>query len=359
MHLAVSLLGYAPPARPWHGDYCAGILPPLLARKEVTRTTLLVTPYGFRHWQHFAGERVQLQQVDGLDERKRRRFYAERYILPGMLRELKPDAVFAPLGGSMLQPGACYVYRLASLAYLLEPERFSLLEQLFYGKTIPASCRAADCVVVDYAALATASADRAIAGKDKVAVVPAGYEAVQRTPAAASASIPVSGRYVVLLGGDEDPQLPRLLSGIAQHSRLPRGWEDTTFVCLTRQASDVTGPRLLAIEEAPHNVYRDLLAGAKLALCLGTGDSSHAGLRHALAAGLPVIAADTAAARDIAGEAAVFVPPYELAETASTLAVLLADDSQRSELGSKAVALSTAHGWEHAAEKIAALLKER
>ena len=92
MHLAVSLLGYAPPARPWHGDYCAGILPPLLAQPEVTQTTLLVTPYGYRHWRHLASERVALLQVEGLDERKRRRFYAERYILPGMSGSGPPAA---------------------------------------------------------------------------------------------------------------------------------------------------------------------------------------------------------------------------------------------------------------------------
>ena len=103
MHLAISLLGYAPPARPWHGDYCAGIVPALLKLPEIERAMLLVTPYGHRHWQHLADERVQLVIVEGLDERKRRRFYAERYVLPAMLRSLAPDAVFAPLGGSLLQ----------------------------------------------------------------------------------------------------------------------------------------------------------------------------------------------------------------------------------------------------------------
>jgi hypothetical protein len=372
MHLAVSLLGYAPPARPWHGDYCAGILPPLLARAEVTRATLLVTPYGYRHWQHLASDCVKLQRVEGLDERKRRRFYAERYILPAMLRDLRPDAVFAPLGGALLQPAARYVYRLASLAYLQEPERFSLLEQLFYGKTIPASCRVADCVVVDYPALATVAADRALVAKERIAVVASGYAPVQRVGATHASTenrsgssttgdarvAPTIGRYVVLLGGDDDPQLPKMLSGLTAHARLPRGWEDTTFVCLTRQAGAVTGPRVLAIEEAPPGVYRDLLAGAQLALCLTAGDSGLAGLRHALAAGLPVIAADTPATRDIAGDSAVYVPPYELAETASVLAVLLADETQRSELAEQSTRLGQGRGWDEAAQQIAAILRQ-
>jgi len=361
MHVAVSLLGYAPPARPWLGDYCAGVLPPLLAAPQIERATLLVTPFGYRYWQALASERVQLRLVEGLDERKRRRFYAERYILPHMLRELQPDAVFAPLGGSLIQPEARYIYRLATLAYLQEPEHFSLLEQLFYGKTIPASCKVADVIAVDHAALGEAAAERNLASRDRIHIAPPGYAlpwqaAGGATTTAGGGPLPPA-RYVLLLAGEENAQLTRLLSGLLTHTRLPRGWEETTFVCLGRQAGEVSGPRLLAIEEAPAEVYQQLLSGAALALCLDSSDAALPALWQTLGAGLPVIAVDTPASRSIGGGAAIYVPPNELTETASALAVLLADDKQRSELGNKAGELAQTNTWKAAAQHVLEVLR--
>ncbi|MDQ3022806.1 MAG: hypothetical protein M3R04_00245 [bacterium] len=368
MHLAISLLGYAPPARPWHGDYCAGILPSLLADPQVERATLLVTPYGRRQWQHLAAESITLQLVEGLDERKRRRFYAERYILPHMLRDLAPDAVFAPLGGALLHPGMRYVYRLASLGYLQEPEHFSVLEQLFYGKTIPASCRSADLIVVDHSALADVAVNRGMTGKDRLRVVAAGFElpggngvtagenAAKTTGDGAHATM--TGKYILCLGGDDDHLLPRLLSGLLAHTRLPRGWEDLTFVCLGRQAGSVHGPRLLAIEDAPQSVYASLLQGASAALCLSPGESSLPALRHALGAGLPTIAADTPALRAVAGAGALYVAPHELTETASALAVLLGDQRQRADLSAEALQRSSTTTWLAAARQVLELLQK-
>jgi glycosyltransferase involved in cell wall biosynthesis len=313
--------------------------------------------------------------VEGLDERKRRRFYAERYILPGMLRELAPDAVFAPLGGSLLQAAVAgtaarptgqaarptrYVYRLASLAYLQEAERFSPLEQLFYGKTIPASCRSADRVLVDHSALADSAADRGLAGRRALTVVAPGYAPAGQAAAADrhdGQSHQADQRSILLLGGDDDVQLPKLWSGLTAHARLPRGWADATYVCLSRQAGSVSGPRLLAVEDAPAESYARFLSSASAALCLSASDSALPSLRHALACGLPVLAADTPALRAVAGDAALYVPPYELADTASALAVLLADDNLRTELGSKAQQLAGERTWQNAAQQIATLLK--
>jgi glycosyltransferase involved in cell wall biosynthesis len=375
MHLAVSLLGYAPPVRPWQGDYCAGILPALLKDPGLSQATLLVTPYGRQHWTHLESERIRLRLVEGLDERKRRRFYAERYILPGMLRELSPDAVFAPLGGALLQPNTRYIYRLASLAFLEEPERFSMLEQLFYGKTIPASCKAADAVVVDHEVLAGSVASRGITSRDRVHMIEPGADGPPAAPESADAAkaeadldesgertaeqpgrATISGKYVVCFAGETDVQLPRLLSGLLQHARLPRDWDYATFICLGRLAGQVRGPRLLAVEDAPAEVYWSLLHGAAAALSLSTSDSAVTSVRHAQSEGLPLIVADTPVARAVAGEAAVYVPPYELADTASALAVLLGDEPQRRELSESARRRSNKHTWPQTAGRLMELL---
>jgi glycosyltransferase involved in cell wall biosynthesis len=171
-----------------------------------------------------------------------------------------------------------------------------------------------------------------------------------------SSSVVPTSNYILCLGGDDDVQLPKLLTALLAHVRLPRGWEDVTFVCLSRQAGHVSGPRLLAIEDAPPAVYSALLAGASAALCLSPGETSLPALRQALGAGLPTIAADTPAGRNVGADAALYVTPYELTETASELAVLLGDNAQRGELNDRARRMTTITTWQETARQTLALL---
>jgi hypothetical protein len=361
LHLAVNLLGYAPPPSPWQLDYSAALLPHLLAQPQFTRVSLLVTPFGAEHWRRYGSDRCAIIEVSGLDERKRRRFHAERYVLPRMLHELEAAAVFAPLGGSMLHPrqesghSVRYVYRLPSLAYQLEPWRFSLLEQMFYSSTIPASCRAADLVIVDHPEMARAAAEVGIAPSSHISTV---QPAALLPPAPASAELPAglaSGRFVLAAGDDPGGALERRLSELIAQMQLPRGWEDLRFVWCGRRSAESAGtahPRLEIFESLEPPQYWALLRHCTLLLCLGSGESGLPPLRQALALGRPVLAVETPVQQAIAGQGAAYCALRGLASAASALANLLGDSELRAELAKKSLARGAEFSWQGASAQI-------
>jgi len=366
LHLAINLLGYAPPPCPWQLDYSAALVPRLLARPEFERVSLLASPFGAEHWRSLATGHCSLLEVSGLDERKRRRFHAERLVLPRMLRELGADCVFAPLGGSMLHPSAHdggvpvrYVYRLPSLAYQLEPWRFSLLEQMFYSSTIPASCRAADLVIVDHPEMARAASDFGIAPSARIATV---QPASDPPPQSADAPLPSGlppGRYVLAAGDDPGGALERRLAELIAQTQLPRGWEDLRFVWCGRRSSEspaADNPRLTIHPTLEPAQYWALLRNCTLLLCLGSGESGLPPLRQALALGCPVLAVETPAHQSIAQQGAQYCALRGLASAASALAVLLADGVLREELGQRALARGRQLSWELSCEQITAHL---
>lgn len=365
MQLAVSLLGYAPASFPWQADYAAALVPRLIERASFMggRVCLLVTPLGRSHWEAQARAGAELAEVAGLDERKRRRFYAERYILPGMLRELGVDRVFAPLGGALLHPpeheGARprYVYRLQSLAYLNEPWRYSLLEQMFYSSVIPPSCRSADAVLTDHEALADDAARRGLAPRPRFRAVHPGV-----TFAEADASLPAGlepGRYLFAAGDDATGALARRLTAICEHALLPPGWERARVVWCGRQLAGEPprlGERVLWLPDCPAGQYRALLGHCAVALCLSDSESGLVPLRQALALGKPALAADTPAARSIALDSAHFASAQHSAEPASALASLLGSPELRAQLSSRALERARFFDWDNAAQAVLGLL---
>jgi glycosyltransferase involved in cell wall biosynthesis len=79
---------------------------------------------------------------------------------------------------------------------------------------------------------------------------------------------------------------------------------------------------------------------------------------EAMACGVPVVASDIESLREVAGDAAIFVPPGDAAAFAREIERALEDDAARDmlrEAGPRRAALFT---WEDAAERTARVLAE-
>jgi glycosyltransferase involved in cell wall biosynthesis len=77
-----------------------------------------------------------------------------------------------------------------------------------------------------------------------------------------------------------------------------------------------------------------------------------------MACGVPVVASDIEVLREVAGDAAIFVPPRDAAGFARAIERAIDDDATREtlrEAGPRRAALFT---WEEAAERTAAILAE-
>ena len=72
---------------------------------------------------------------------------------------------------------------------------------------------------------------------------------------------------------------------------------------------------------------------------------------EAMSAGVPVVVADTPVARELYGDAALFVPVGDTAATAAAIRRLLADQSVRDQQRQRAAALLPAYAWRRAAHE--------
>ena len=79
---------------------------------------------------------------------------------------------------------------------------------------------------------------------------------------------------------------------------------------------------------------------------------------EALAAGVPVVVADTPVAREVYGEAAAFVPLGDINGTAEALTRLLASPQARAAQLARAPAVLARYSWDEAAERTLQILEE-
>ncbi len=78
---------------------------------------------------------------------------------------------------------------------------------------------------------------------------------------------------------------------------------------------------------------------------------------EALAHGVPVVVGDTAVAREVYGEAALYVPPGDLDAAAAAIERLLVDAAARAAALARAAELLPRYSWERAAERTLAVLE--
>ena len=78
---------------------------------------------------------------------------------------------------------------------------------------------------------------------------------------------------------------------------------------------------------------------------------------EALSVGVPIILGDTSVAREIYGDASLFVPHNNVATIAKTITTLLRDHVLRSHQQSRATALLPSFSWERSAENTLAVLE--
>lgn len=79
---------------------------------------------------------------------------------------------------------------------------------------------------------------------------------------------------------------------------------------------------------------------------------------EALGAGVPPVVADTAVAREVCGDAALYVPPGDVHALAEALATLLLDGPARARLLARAPAVLARYSWDRAAAETLSVLEE-
>jgi glycosyltransferase involved in cell wall biosynthesis len=235
-----------------------------------------------------------------------------------------------PLIPATRRPMAVTVHDVAALRYPeLHPAR-SVQQQ----QALMAALRRADVII----AVSQATADDLayVGGRsDRLAVAPLGLTPLP-VPTAHDARLP---ERFLLTVGESSPRkgYPVLLRALAQapgDHRLvmvgpPAGDERRVRSLIAELGLEQQVTRLGSVSDsALAALYRDALA-----LCFpSVSEGFGLPVLEAMAAGLPVVAADIPATREVAGDAAVLVPASDVGAWADAIAALASDSAMRERL---------------------------
>lgn len=109
---------------------------------------------------------------------------------------------------------------------------------------------------------------------------------------------------------------------------------------------------------ASEDLLGDLYARARVFAFLSEYEGLGMTPLEALAAGVPAVLLDTTVAREGCGDAALYVPRGDLAQTARALELALADDTTRSRLLAAAPAVLTKYCWPRAARQTLEVIEQ-
>jgi glycosyltransferase involved in cell wall biosynthesis len=261
------------------------------------------------------------------------------------------DLIHAPSVAVPPKRGKPLVVTVHDAAPFLFPEAFTRHGRAFHRLGMEAARRRADLVVtVSHAAAAEISAHAGIP-EDRLRVVPGGIDPPTAPPARPGAFLGERGlagrRYLLWVGSLEPrknvgtavaavadlvgrrPDLGDVVLVLAGYS----GWLGATAV--DAGARDRLGASLHEVGRVTEEQLWELYAGATAFVFPSVHEGFGLPVVEAMSQGIPVVCSDLPVLREVAGDAAVFVPPRDAPAWADVLEGLLDDDTLAHRLARK------------------------
>lgn len=177
----------------------------------------------------------------------------------------------------------------------------------------------------------------------------------------------VPGRFILFVGSLNDrknaitllrayAELPRELREEVQLVIVGPGGSDEQLVKRFIAEKGLSGRAILAgyIEPAPlTELYKVAEVFALPSLC----ESFGLPIVEAMAAGVPVLTSNVTSLPEVAGDAALLLPPTEVAAWREALSRLLADDALREDLRQRGLARARLYSWPQAARRHAEIFE--
>jgi glycosyltransferase involved in cell wall biosynthesis len=129
-----------------------------------------------------------------------------------------------------------------------------------------------------------------------------------------------------------------------------RGWRDRHL--LEELKSRTTLGRVRWLGYIPENELIALYGGARLFVYPSRLEGFGLPVLEAMSCGAPVVASDVAALREVAGDAAVFVPPGEVTALAEAMAGLLGDPARAERMRARGFERARSFSWARTAERL-------
>jgi len=136
--------------------------------------------------------------------------------------------------------------------------------------------------------------------------------------------------------------------------------QDAVYAERMREARAAAGPlaeRIHLIGAVPYEEIGDWYRGASLFAFPSTLETFGHPLLEAMAAGVPVVAGDIPVSREVAGDAAFYVDPYDTDALASAMGEILRQPAAGEALVKRGEERVKQFGWEQSARQLTALLE--
>ena len=335
------------------GRYLAELLVRWTARPDAVRRRLLL----------YTPERLALQLAPAtVDERivgagSGRGTWWEQTHLRRAARQDPPDVFFAPAYTAPLGVRVPLAVTIHDISFVAHPEWFRAREGFRRRWLTRRAARAASVVFTDSQFSRSELEARLDVPPSRIVVIPPGVTDRRRGADDRTARAPT-----VLFVGSlfNRRRLPDLIEAFAQATRdLPtarlvlvggdRTWppQDLPAVAAAHGVLARTEFRHYATDEDLAILYSQASVFAFLSEYEGFGMTP----LEALSAGVPPVVLDTAVAREVYGDAALYVPRGDLDGTAATLRRLLVDPASAKPILASAQAVLARYSWDEAAER--------
>ncbi|MBD1861398.1 MULTISPECIES: glycosyltransferase family 1 protein [Trichocoleus] len=284
-----------------------------------------------------------------------------QFYLPKIYQNLGSKLLFSPVPESPISKSCRAIVTIHDLIPLHFPQWFSSAQKLYCRYYIPAVLRQVEQIICNSQATAQDVVDFFGISAKKVIAIPLAYDASNfhdlhlpgknyflylgrhnphKNPQrliAAFAALPNCSDYELWLAGPTDPRYtPALQTQIAELNLQ----QQVKFLDYVPYAEL---PRLL--NQAIALVFPSLWEGFGLPVL------------EAMACGTPVITSDLASLPEVAGDAAVLVNPYRVAELTQAMQAIATDTSLRSQLRERGLARATQFSWAKTGQATAEILQ--
>ena len=313
-------------------------------------------------------ERVRVAPV----ERSRvTRLAWEQAALPFLLRRHGIDLLHSTHHHTPVVAGSGVkrVVTFHDVTFLVLPERYPLVRRLYMSTLTRAAARVADAIITPSRSTRDDVVRVLAVNQDRITVIP--YAAgPQYAPSDATAVARVRERYhlagdYILSVSSLEPgkNRPRLIQAIARlrnegvDCRLAiagqPGWRYEGEMELARELG--LGDRVQYLGYVPDDDLPPLYSGAALLAYPSLYEGFGLPVLEAMACGTPVVAANTSATAEVAGDAALLVDPLDVDGLATAMRRLLSDETLRASQRARGLERAASYSWERTARATLAL----
>jgi glycosyltransferase involved in cell wall biosynthesis len=266
---------------------------------------------------------------------------------PPLSKDRDVDVLHTPSLAVPPKSGKPLVVSVHDAAPWLYPESFTARGRWFHGVGVRVAARRADRVITGTEAAAAELRAYTRLPSSLVRVVPYGVDPNTLVPGEEPTTsvlreYGLSGTPYVLWVGSLEPRkgVGVLVAAMARLAAVGKttalvlagyaGWQNARLIPPEQRAQ--LGESLHQLGPVPEADLQALYAGATVFAFPSFHEGFGLPVLEAMAAGTPVVASDIAALREVAGEAAVLVPPGDVQQWAGAIEDVLASHSRRAEL---------------------------